>query len=956
MSHWLSKIKLDLERKEVIIYGRSVTKIILEGRMADFDLRLMNEFLEKWSVQRISEMTIDEYSKRGNQNTLTYWLEFKLKNYGSIKGGSSYKFGIFSRNDSGKGSNDNTRMSDFKYSWSRKYGQNAEKAFNNIKTSILKVIKLSMEGKITEIEKIDLPDVLKWKIAFLYHNHKTPKILMIFSKKILNYLTGKNLGFADSYEILLKKINSNDIYDYSEILWQKWDNFKNSKKLEFIKNLEVNQTLEIQLGKDDNWFRSYGSIENYFKSGLPSLKIFRHYAKERRVNKDTDKNIKTFILFTLKNDFIAGCYTTGAPNQEFDEKNQPYFSYELCDAIIYFDKPIDKTSMEKILGTKIEGGQRYNNETFGEYEELISKIIDLKYLKEENIMILDKRTNFPKPENGENGENKMSKSPLNLILYGPPGTGKTYNTINKALEIIVEKEKDNDVVCDKTIYEIKNILNKDVPSNEERKILQEAFKFFKEKGQIEFITFHQSYSYEDFVEGIKPIPPFEEDNEEMIFKTKHGIFKKTCEEALKKSEISKNSRFFRMALGRQNEKPFERVNYCIKNNLIGIGYDGFKYDLSNHKDHESIKNSNNNEQKTGSGQLDIFVNQLEKGDYLFITVGNKDIVGLCKVTGEYFFDEYPHEIMKGFEHQRKVTWLSENIALDVSVLGWETVPSETITAIRSEINFDEINMAVNKNFVLIIDEINRGNISKIFGELITLIEDDKRLGEENEMTVTLPYSKQAFGVPTNLHIVGTMNTADRSIALMDMALRRRFSFQEMMPRYDVLEGIKVEKDGKEIIISELLKKINERIEFLYDRDHTIGHAYFIKLKDMKDDEQYKELCSTFANKIIPLLQEYFYEDWEKIQIVLGDHIKQYKKEEKDECKEWDDEINKTRFIQSKISVETDVIGFNHNDFENSTVYRINPKLIENDMPEESFRKISEPAKKSTEEQDSKTKQ
>ena len=159
--------------------------------------------------------------------------------------------------------------------------------------------------------------------------------------------------------------------------------------------------------------------------------------------------------------------------------------------------------------------------------------------------------------NNANSANGKECFPLNLILYGPPGTGKTYNTINKALEIIVEKEKDNDVVCDKTIYEIKNILKIDVPSNEERKILQEAFKYFKEKGQIEFITFHQSYSYEDFVEGIKPIPPFEEDNEEMIFKTKHGIFKKTCEEALKKSEISKNSRFFRMALGRQNEKPFE---------------------------------------------------------------------------------------------------------------------------------------------------------------------------------------------------------------------------------------------------------------------------------------------------------------------------------------------------------------------------------------------------------------
>ena len=191
--------------------------------------------------------------------------------------------------------------------------------------------------------------------------------------------------------------------------------------------------------------------------------------------------------------------------------------------------------------------------------------------------------------------------------------------------------------------------------------------------------------------------------------------------------------------------------------------------------------------------------------------------------------------------------------------------------LRDKYHLDEKKTVV-RNKVFVIDEINRGNISKIFGELITLIESSKRVGQPEGMRAKLPYSQQLFGVPDNVYIIGTMNTADRSIATIDTALRRRFRFKEMMPDADVLKGISVE----DISVSEMLARMNKRISVLYDREHTIGHAYFIPLRDNPTIEQLAEI---FENAIVPLLQEYFYEDYEKIRLVLGDNNKDNKEEQ-----------------------------------------------------------------------------
>jgi 5-methylcytosine-specific restriction protein B len=310
---------------------------------------------------------------------------------------------------------------------------------------------------------------------------------------------------------------------------------------------------------------------------------------------------------------------------------------------------------------------------------------------------------------------------------------------------------------------------------------------------------------------------------------------------------------------------------------------------------------------------------MQVGDIVLSLGNQKEADGVGIIVGDYERDDYEH-----YPHKRKVEWLAKDNKFPVYELnGNKNLVQQTVYKLH-RFNADQIikllgqNLVIdddcsNKNYILIIDEINRGNISKIFGELITLIEPSKRIGGDEEIRLTLPYSGHTFGVPKNLYIIGTMNTADRSIALMDTALRRRFEFTEMMPDLEIV-GELDSIDG--INIRLLLEKINQRIEYLYDRDHQIGHAYFMSLIDKSGAEAKKELDNIFRNKIIPLLQEYFYDDWEKIQMVLGDHPDQNA-----------EDVDK--FIKSNKVEEKRLFGFDHEEVEDEQIiYTINKNFTD----------------------------
>ncbi|EAL8363394.1 endonuclease, partial [Campylobacter jejuni] len=492
-----------------------------------------------------------------------------------------------------------------------------------------------------------------------------------------------------------------------------------------------------------------------------------------------------------------------------------------CD-LFSFDQNINKLNKNEEFKLKNSNGHNMYSSALNYYKAFL-----IDYY-EQDIFIT---------ERVQSEESNMKIIPLNQILYGSPGTGKTYHTIDKALEIISKEEKIQ------------------IPSEDDRINRKKIFDEYVKNGQIVFTTFHQSYGYEEFVEGIKPIIDNDENSQEVKYDVKDGIFKELCDKSLKnyilsmqnENEIDLDKLIFEFAnyinqdfLNKGNEFPLEN-KVSIKKILLNFKDEYRSFSLGG-----SIKSPQ-------SLTIDII-----KRDYL--NFKNKKILSFKDIKPKYDSQsDYHGNAIYYFMFYNK---LKE----------FENIQNEKF----------KIKKEILKSYIIIIDEINRGNVSKIFGELITFIEPSKRIGEKEELKVTLPYSGKEFGVPKNVYIIGTMNTADRSITSLDTALRRRFEFIEMMP-----DVSKLSIDCEGINLQELLKAINTRIEYLLDREKTIGHAFFISVENLES------LKKVFKNRIIPLLQEYFYNDYALIDAVLNKNgMLEISVENKDYLK------NMTEFIES----------------------------------------------------------
>ena len=497
----------------------------------------------------------------------------------------------------------------------------------------------------------------------------------------------------------------------------------------------------------------------------------------------TDANEKSFKFEVISEEPISN------KSSDFDGKPTAFWNgFSNISEVLKHQQSIFNAIEKELNRTQISGFLKHNK------EELEKMAFDADFRKE----VLDQLKTITITDEPMKNTDKTPVVPLNQILFGAPGTGKTYHTKKMAVEIINGKKA-------RTREEI----------NKEYEELVEA-------GQIVFTTFHQSLSYEDFIEGIKP----ETIDGNVTYEVKDGIFKQLCSRAIEQKPKNSDIEIYDFDKG-WNDLIAEVEQNLLSDSMLLLPI------LTQDKGVyvTEITDNGNLKIKPKNSRLDI--------DYIVSYNRAKKLQGV-----------FPDlSVVKNIDKEFRSVIGGSNSSAYWAVLNYI---NNKIKENNKEIDFEET-----KNHVLIIDEINRGNVSAIFGELITLLEEDKRKGNPEHTEVKLPYSGKEFSVPNNVYIIGTMNTADRSVEALDTALRRRFSFVEMQPNPEILSEV------ENVDLSKLLETINKRIEVLIDKDHQIGHSYFIGIQNIVD------LQRTFKDKIIPLLEEYFYGDFGKIGLVLG---------------------------------------------------------------------------------------
>lgn len=436
----------------------------------------------------------------------------------------------------------------------------------------------------------------------------------------------------------------------------------------------------------------------------------------------------------------------------------------------------------------------------------------------------------------------------NIVLYGAPGTGKTYDVPELAVRL-----------CDPAFMAAE-------PSREE---IVSRYNQLKTEKRIAFTTFHQSLDYEDWIEGLRPVV---NENSQVTYEIESGLFKKLCEEAErpvvkdKQVGIADNAVVWKVSLAGTGDNPVR--SDCMKNSYIRIGWDGYGPVISDETDW-SVYNGE------GKQILDAYINKMKIGDIVMSCYSSQTIDAIGVVVGDYEFeDKFPN-----YKRVRRVNWLVKNINENIvemndgktmtlgTVYRLNSITLDNIKSILEKYNTSSKMEENDKAYVMVIDELNRGNVSKVFGELITLLEADKRKGRINAESVVLPYSKKGFHIPNNVYLIATMNTADRSLGSLDYAIRRRFAFIAEKPFGLEVDGF--DEDLFEKVSSLFVKNFDDYKESGWDQtmklesadtlseeykpeDVWIGHSYFL----MQDEEGEDDMSNRLLYEIIPLLEEY----------------------------------------------------------------------------------------------------
>lgn len=594
------------------------------------------------------------------------------------------------------------------------------------------------------------------------------------------YIADKSFKFEKIKEVMIDQAYDDEVKECIEL--KEWLlKFKNVA-LEVGINCDGHSLFPVDY--DKNVFFSTDEAKKYLQTRYQQIK------PETQKIIGFKNNLNRELALTLENDtpsIFIGLNPKG--NEFFDFQFIENRSDELHDE--YNKEKSRHSGLEANAPSLYTGNEAYYIE--------INTLQDLKSLCDWYDLNLDLMLD-EKLKEDKQMLNKNNDQYLNRILFGTTGTGKTYYTINHALSIIENKPLE-------------------VLEQEDRTALKVSFDQYKEQGQIKFVTFHQSFSYEDFVEGIRAETS---DNGQLSYDVKDGVFKEICEDAQIEIYTKQNN-----------------VSAPIEANI--------------------------------NSAIDQLITQAKTEEMIFHTKRGAEIKVSSNSGGTLVaLTSTGSNVPLSIRHIRNYLKIQSDMIVDQKSYEWAIAYS-----LRSKVKFTSSVEKV-KPYVLIIDEINRGNISRIFGELITLIEDSKRQDAEEQLSVILPYSKKEFSVPNSVYIIGTMNSSDRSLIGLDIALRRRFTFIEMPPQPKEIKNengelLKIsgkDKQGndKDVIVADILSVMNQRIEVLLDRDHCIGHANFMILKKQPTLEN---LAHIFKQKIIPQLQEYFFDDWAKINLVLN---------------------------------------------------------------------------------------